>query len=139
MTIWQGVGARDYAGRWNSKGVTVACASESRALAAIEQLVHLIPPQLLDAYVVSGITLEEDQVERVDRAALPRNWRDAVAPSALRRIGDEWAAAGRSLALAVPSAVVEGETNYLINPFHADFAAAAKSAPVPYSFDPRLK
>ena len=36
-------------------------------------------------------------------------------------------------------AVVEGEVNYLINPSHPDFAAAAKSPPTPFVFDPRLK
>lgn len=138
-TMWQGAGARDYGGRWNSKGVAVAYASESRALAAMEQLVHLIPPQLLERYVASSITLEQHQIERVDLTLLPPNWRNAVAPPALRRIGDAWAASARSLALAVPSAVVEGETNYLINPLHPDFAPAIKSPPTAFTFDPRLK
>ncbi|HEY8665339.1 MAG TPA: RES family NAD+ phosphorylase [Tepidisphaeraceae bacterium] len=138
-TMWQGAGARDHGGRWSSKSVAIAYASQSRALAAMEQLVHLIPPRLLSGYVVSSITLEEGQVERVDLAVLPPNWREPIAPPALRRFGDQWAAAGRSLALAVPSAVVGGEINYLINPLHPEFAASAKSAPVPYAFDPRLK
>jgi RES domain-containing protein len=137
--MWQGSGARDHGGRWNSKGVAIVYASESRALAAMEQLVHLIPPQLLNDYLVSSITFEEIQVQRVDPAALPANWHNPVAPPALRHLGDAWAAAASSLALAVPSAVVEGETNYLINPLHPDFASAPKSAPVSYLFDPRLK
>jgi RES domain-containing protein len=137
--MWLGVGARDHGGRWNSCGIAVAYASESRALAAMEQLVHLIPPQLLGAFVVSSIALADRQIERVDLSRLPRNWRNPVAPASLRRIGDKWVSSMRTLALAIPSAVVDGEANYLINPQHPDFAGARKSRPAPFKFDRRLK
>ena len=36
-----GTGARIFGGRWNNKGVSIIYASESRALATLEYLVHV--------------------------------------------------------------------------------------------------
>jgi RES domain-containing protein len=38
----------------------------------------------------------------------------------------------------VPSAIVETEANYLLNPVHAAFASVKVSAPVPFELDARL-
>src|SRR5205085_79270 len=131
-------GAREFGGRWNSKGVAVVYAAENRSLAAMEQLVHLVKPRVLRGYVIATITFDDSQVRRVDPARLPRRWDASVAPRALRRYGDEWAAAGNYPVLAVPSAVIRGEWNYLLNPVHPDFAGLRKSKPVPFLYDARL-
>jgi RES domain-containing protein len=138
-TMWSGAGARDYGGRWNSKGVAVVYASESRSLAAMEQLVQMLPRRVLDGFVVASIRFDERQMRALVAARLPRHWREPVAPPSLRRCGDEWIALGESAVLAVPSAVVAGERNYLINPAHPEFAAMIRSKPTPFTFDPRLK
>jgi len=137
-TIWSGAGAKDHGGRWNSKGVAVVYASENRSLAAMEQLVHMVPPRVLRGYVISSIEFEQKQVERVNIKTLPAGWDRAVPLAALRRIGDEWVAKGESVALAAPSAVVRGEWNFLINPAHHHFDALVKSAPVRFVYDNRL-
>ncbi|MBI2497892.1 MAG: RES domain-containing protein, partial [Opitutae bacterium] len=41
-------------------------------------------------------------------------------------------------ALRVPSVVVPGEFNYLLNPAHPDFKRVKIGKPEPFSFDPRL-
>jgi RES domain-containing protein len=43
-----------------------------------------------------------------------------------------------SVALRVPSIVVDGEFNYLLNPLHPDFAQLKIGEPRRFSFDPRL-
>lgn len=136
--VWSGAGARDHGARWNSKGVAVVYASQSIALAAMEQLVHLIPPRVLDGFVVASITFDSKQMDRVESKALPANWSDAVAPVGLRQYGDKWIAAARAPVLAVPSAVIMGEWNYLINPAHPAFAKMTKSSPEPFAHDRRL-
>jgi RES domain-containing protein len=74
-----------------------------------------------------------------DGAALrPPGWNEPVAPAGLRKFGDDWVAAADSVVLAVPSAVVPGEWNYLINPTHPDFAGLTKTPPGPFLFDHRL-
>ncbi len=138
-TIWSGIGAREFGGRWNSKGVAVAYASENRSLAAMEQLVHLVPPRVLRGYVISSIEFEDSQVQRLNIKNLPVGWDRAVPPAALRNLGDDWVARGDSVALAVPSAIIRGEWNYLFNPAHVEFDALVKSAPVQFIFDKRLR
>jgi len=44
----------------------------------------------------------------------------------------------RSPVLQVPSLVVNGEFNYVLNPRQADFGQLKIGAPVSFSFDPRL-
>ena len=136
--IWSGIGAREYGGRWNSKGLAVVYASESRALAAMEQLVRLIKPRALSGYVVASITFSESQLLRVDEASLPRGWDSAVAPPPLRKFGDDWVGLARSPLLAVPSAIIRGEWNFLINPAHAEFGRLKKSRVRPFVYDNRL-
>ena len=137
-SIWSGAGARDHGGRWNSRGVAVVYTAESRALAAMEQLVHLVKPRILVGYVVASIAFDDRLLQRVDPAALPRGWDAPVAPPALRRYGDAWVAAGRSPVLAVPSAIIPGEWNYLFNPQHPQFPVMTKSKPERFVYDRRL-
>lgn len=137
-SIWSGIGAKITGGRWNSRGIAVIYAAESRALAAMEQLVHLIKPRLLSGYVIASITFDASLVQRISVASLPRGWSNPVAPSSLKRIGDRWIAAGKFPVLAVPSAVIRGEWNYLINPAHPKFHKLQKTRPVPFKYDQRL-
>jgi len=40
--------------------------------------------------------------------------------------------------LAVPSAIIPRERNYLLNPAHRDFKAIRIGAPEPFGLDPRM-
>jgi len=137
-SIWSGVGARDYGGRWNSKGVAVVYTAQSKSLAALEQLVNQIKARILNGFVVARIQFDDSQLRRISPSDLPAGWASAIAPPALRQFGDEWVAAGKSAVLAVPSAVIPGEWNHLFNPAHIDFAEMAKSPPEPFAYDDRL-
>jgi RES domain-containing protein len=137
-TMWSGIGARDYGGRWNSKGVAVVYTAENRSLAALEQLIHLVKPRVLRGYVLSTITFDEDRVERIEVNGLPVGWDDPVTPPVLRAYGDKWVAAGKFPVLAVPSASTRGEWNFLINPAHPEFDGLAKSDPEEFVYDDRL-
>jgi RES domain-containing protein len=138
-SIWSGIGARDNPGRWNSLGIAVIYAAENRSLAALEQLVHLVKPRILNAYLIASIRFSDTQIRRVTERDLPKGWDKPVAPPELKRFGDELVARGAQPVLAVPSAVIRGEWNYLINPAHPDFKAMAKSTPKRFSFDNRLR
>ncbi|WP_300154168.1 RES family NAD+ phosphorylase [Solidesulfovibrio sp.] len=134
-----GIGAKDYGGRWNDKGIAVVYAASSLSLAALEILVHVADYALLGGIDYSCIRLDfaPGLVARVDAAALPADWQDLEHP-ACKRSGSEWARGALRPVLAVPSAVIALETNYLLNPLHPDFARIAASAPQPFSFDARL-
>ena len=52
--------------------------------------------------------------------------------------GDAWFDAGASVALRVPSVVVSGEFNLLLNPEHPDMSRVTIGNPTSFLFDPRL-
>jgi RES domain-containing protein len=75
---------------------------------------------------------------RITAAELPDDWRDFGAREHLRTLGGEWIASGTSAVLAVPSAVVPAETNYLLNPRHPSFSKITIGTPHTFLTDPRL-
>lgn len=132
-----GSGARKYGGRWNSPGTSIVYTSETQSLAVLEMLVHLEQPDLLQRYVLIGVTIHEALIEKLDRCRLSRHWQTAP-PIELRAIGDEWASRNTSVALQVPSALVAAENNLLLNPAHAEFHKLVIGDPVSFAFDRRL-
>lgn len=134
-TAFSGEGARLYGGRWNSPGTGVVYTSGSKALAALESLVHLNPPVIFKCVAIP-IEFDDALVEKL--TALPLDWTEKPPPPANMEIGDLWAKAARSAVLELPSAIIPGEPNYLLNPAHPDFNKIAIGKPEPFSFDPRL-
>ena len=132
-----GEGARLYGGRWNRIGLPVVYAAQSRSLALLEMLVQDEP--LRAHYVlipaVIGKAVSRSSISMSD---LPANWRNPQHRDALQAIGQRWLASGESCVLAVPSAVVPSELNYLINPLHADFAKIKIGKPEALETDSRL-
>jgi RES domain-containing protein len=136
-SAFDGEGARLNGGRWNSVGVRVAYASESIALASLEVLVGLQNSSVLASYFLISAQIDEASVETLPLVSLPANWRNHPPAPDTQAIGDLWVVEQRSLVLRVPSAIVEAESNYLINPAHPDFGRIKASPPMPYAFDAR--
>jgi RES domain-containing protein len=130
--------ARIYGGRWNSPGTAMVYTAQSQSLAALEMLVHLDSPELLNRYVLFQVSIDPVLVEDLDPTTLPRNWKADPAPARVRAIGDDWVAGGASAVLRVPSTLVPGESNFLLNPRHKDFAGLRIGKALPFQFDPRL-
>lgn len=137
-TAFNGEGARIAGGRWNSPGSAVVYTSGSLALAALEIVVHVARAELLGSYVAFSCEFAESLVERVSLSDLPRDWRTSPVPPDTQAFGDEWLGRARSAVLAVPSAIIDVESNYLLNPAHRDFRKVRISAARPFSFDGRL-
>ena len=138
-TAFSGEGARRFAGRWHPVGMSVVYTSLSLSLAAMEMLVHLDPAVLPDDLVSLAATVpaEPATCERIGVETLPTDWRRIGLPE-LQAIGAAWVHAGRSLTLLVPSAVIEGEWNALLNPLHPDMAKLTCDLAKPFFFDARL-
>ena len=134
-TAFSGEGAAATGGRWNSRGVPVVYASATQALAVLESLVHLNPPVRFQ-YVAFRIEFEDALVTNPD--FLPEDWTLEPPGPASKLVGDAWVRASRSAVLAVPSAVIPMESNYLLNPAHPDFKKISIGKPLPFAFDPRL-
>jgi len=137
-TAFDGEGARLYGGRWNSRGLTVVYVAASPALAALEMLVHVGNSGVLASYVSIACAFDAAHVLRLDRQRLPKDWRSSPALPELALVGDAWLKDGTSAVLDVPNAIIPDESNYLLNPRHADFAAITIGRPQPFEFDLRL-
>jgi len=137
-TAFSGEGSRRAGGRFNHPGTPVVYTSESLALAELEVLVNLPTDRLLASYVAFRANIPEADVETLDPDRLPSNWRDAPAPLSIRAIGEDWIAAGVSVALRVPSAVVPAEKNVLLNPNHPGMERIEISGPFDPEVDDRL-
>jgi len=136
-TAFDGEGARLFGGRWNSRGTRVVYTSATLSLAALESLVHLTPPVTFK-YVAIPIEFDDDLVEALPVRALPADWTDEPPPVSTKTIGDGWVKEARSAILELPSVIIPGEKNYLLNPGHAGYKKIKVGKPKPFSFDPRL-
>jgi len=134
-TAFSGQGAAKMGGRWNSRGVAVVYTSGTKSLAALETLVHLNPPVLF-RYVAFHIEFDEALVETLD--TLPPDWQAEPAGPSTKVLGDGWVREARSAVLGVPSIIISGEPNYLLNPAHSDFKKIAIGSLEAFAFDPRL-
>ncbi len=138
-SAFDGEGARLYGGRWNNPGTAVIYTAQSQSLAALELLVHLQASHLLMSYCSISVDCEDALIETVDPHRLASNWRDYPAPSVHQQFGDRWASERRSVVLQVPSVVIPGEFNFIVNPGHPDFDRLVIGPPNPFEFDLRLK
>jgi RES domain-containing protein len=137
QTAFSGDGAKRYGGRWNRKGVPMVYTSGSQALAMLEMLVQDDP--LRARYVVIPAAIPPRvAIERLSPDDLPSGWRDIAGRERLQAIGTAWARERRSAVLAVPSAVVPAELNYLLNPLHPSFSQIRIGEPEELVTDLRL-
>lgn len=136
-TAFSGEGAAKTGGRWNSRGVPVVYTSSTKSLAALESLVHLNPPVFFK-YVAIRIKFDDALLEIVPAKNLPADWREEPPPPSSKAVGDAWVEEARSAVLALPSVLISGEPNYLLNPAHRDFKKISLGQAEAFAFDPRL-
>jgi RES domain-containing protein len=138
-TAFSGAGGLDAAGRWHHKGQPIVYAAATLSLAALEYLVHLGRRDAKVSLVsVRAAIPDVVDVEVIDVTSLPKNWDSSPPVASTMALGTEWCVEVRSAILKVPSVIVPGEFNYLLNPQHPDFKLIEISKPEPFSFDPRL-
>jgi len=136
-TAFRGAGGLYVASRWNHLGTPMVYTATSRALAALEFFVNLDLSQAPDALLMGQATVPDELIEALDESLLAPDWRE-LDNLACRDLGSGWAASRRSLALQVPSVVVDGDSNLILNPAHPDFNKVVFGEPVPFRFDPRM-
>ena len=111
--------------------------STSRALAALELLVHLTTPG------------SRKMPRTLITVSLPRKlvggelwqdegWRDDPPGKPSTDQGDDWLAYGKTAGVLAPSALIPEEHNLLLNPRHDDFPQVKVRQNSLFFFDPRL-
>lgn len=134
-----GTGAFLFRYRWNSKGIEVVYTASSRALAMAEVWVHLPVTLIPEDYVMLEIEIPDSvKVEELDVSRLSGDWNDFPHPDETKELGDEFFRSGRGCILKVPSAVVKGDCNFLINPKHPDMKFIKIVGVVDFPFDKRM-
>nr|MBC7613211.1 RES family NAD+ phosphorylase [Pseudopedobacter sp.] len=136
--------APGFAGRWNSEGEGMIYTGGSASLSCLEVLAHKsgaalnsgkfsmavieIPHQLL----INEISLKQLQLSNSE-------WYRVLYYPITQKLGNQWIEERKSAVLKVPSAIVDREYNFLLNPFHLDFSKIKVVDIIPFNFDTRLK
>jgi len=135
-TAMDGEGAFLFGGRWNRPGTRMVYLAESKSLAAMEIIVHVDRSLLSIPYIAIPVTFTDNLLHQLH--PLPQEWNNMVAPTSTMQAGDNWVKSQLSPLLQVPSVVVPGENNYLLNPTHPAIQDVQTGNPEPFTFDLRL-
>lgn len=117
-----GFGAAKFGARWNSKGIEVVYLASSRALALAEVVVHLSLSNLPSNFCMVTVNIPDKFViNTIDCLILDSDWNSFPETVTTQKMGDLFVETNKYCVLKVPSAVVKGDFNYVINPHHPDF------------------
>jgi RES domain-containing protein len=134
-----GMGARLTGGRWNSKGLSLVYTSSSRALCMAEMAVHLPLGIMPHDYCLAQILIPDSTIiEPLDIKKWPKGWNQFPVIAATQKIGDKFIIDHKHAVLKVPSAVVQGDFNYLINPLHTGIKKIKIRGIESFTFDERF-
>src|SRR5476651_190456 len=115
-----GTGARLKGGRWNPAGIPVIYASESISLALLEVLANALTLTEIQLMQLMEINIPDNTGDHaIKLQQLKKNWH--LDFEYTQWMGKEVLNARGSLLVQCPSAIIQKEKNYLINPLHPDF------------------
>lgn len=113
--------------------------SSSRALSMAEIAVHTPLGCLPADYFMVEIGIpSEISIKEIFEEELPQNWRSFGNRHLTQLIGDNFIKENKYLVLKVPSAVVQGDFNILINPGHKEKDKIKVLKTEEFLFDQRL-
>lgn len=135
---FSGKGAKTYGGRWNPVGFPMVYLAQSLSLAILELIVHLEDDSDISGFVAIPVTFDSALVQVAPSTQLPANWLNLPVSEQSQNFGKQWLEANQNLVLQVPSSVVPGENNFLINPRHPQFSQLKIGPPQPLHIDQRI-
>ncbi|MEO7263489.1 MAG: RES family NAD+ phosphorylase [Ferruginibacter sp.] len=132
-----GTGAKLYGGRWNSIGFPALYCTQNLSLAVLEILVrtgiNILPPE----YSVIKLDIPEKvTVQKILNSKLKPGWKTDI--ESTQWMGTEFLRNAKNAVLEIPSAIVDVEFNFLINPIHTDFKKIKLISAEKFEFDKRL-
>lgn len=134
-----GKGAALFGYRWNSKGIEMVYTAESRALAMAEVAVHLTLATLPDDYMIIEIEIPDNiELDTIDVNTLDLDWNSYPYSFKTQQIGDDFVRSSKACVLKVPSAVVKGDFNFLLNPNHPDIKKIKIIGTMEFPLDQRI-
>jgi RES domain-containing protein len=134
-----GKGSSFKGARWNSIGIDMIYTAESRALAMAEVMVHFTAAMLPADYMMVILDIPDDlSIQQVSVDSLPPDWNVFPYLTSTQSIGDSFIRENRNAILLVPSAVVQGDFNLLLNPHHPEFKKVTIQKTVKFPLDNRF-
>lgn len=135
----EGLGSKLYGGRWNNIGIPCIYTSESRALAILEYAVNIELIMVPKKLAITIYEAPEDTFFNSTTNNLPSDWKDSPAPFSTKEYGSKLFLNISYLGLKLPSAIVQGEFNYLINPLSSKLTLLKIIGVEDFIFDQRIK
>ena len=133
-----GEGAWLHGGRWNPPGLHAVYLAESRALAALEIIVHAPREVMSLEWRIIEVEVPDELIQAVSIADLPAAWQTLPSSLTARNFGAKWLRGRRALALKLPSVIIPEEHSLMLNPRHADVVKLRVSKPRKFELDPRF-
>lgn len=133
-----GEGAWLHGGRWNPPGLHAVYLAESRALAALEIIVHAPREVISLDWRIIEVEVPDELIQAVSRADLPAVWQALPSSLTARNFGAKWLRARKALAIRLPSVVMPEEHTLMLNPRHEDVVKLRLSKPKEFRLDPRF-
>jgi RES domain-containing protein len=129
-----GQGAFLYGGRWNSPGQHALYTSENNLLAALEVAVRVPLSKISKDFVMVPISLPDSN--EIHLPSLKKNWNQDTTYTQAQ--GDRFLKERKHLVMKIPSALMLGTFNYIINPRHESIRHVKALPSGPLVFDDRL-
>lgn len=134
-----GKGAALKGARWNSVGVELIYTAANRSLAMAEVAVHFTLATLPADYCMVTLYIPDTlPVSRISLKSLPENWNAFHYHPSTQTIGDKFVSENACSILKAPSAVTQGDFNFLLNPAHPDFGRIKIKKVEKFPFDKRI-
>ena len=134
-----GIGGLYSWGRWHKKGNRIIYTSETRSLAAWEKFVHISSLSLIpDDLVMIKIEIPVNRIKVLTGQELKKGWKAFPYIKQTLEIGTSFLQEPDNLILKVPSAVIDNEFNYLINPGSTHITECNIQEVKEFNFDKRI-
>lgn len=132
-----GTGAKLFGGRWNTAGIPVLYTTENISLAVLEILVRTTIDLIPLHYYLLKLELPDNLgITIINKSKLKKEWKNDV--SYTQWMGSEFLRSGKSVALKIPSAIIDEEHNFILNTEHTEFKKIKITSSKKFSFDKRL-
>ena len=115
-----GEGARLNGGRWNHKLTPCIYTSENRALAILEYTVNVNIDDIPRSLSVTKFEIPDRYIKSLSISELPIDWKNVPAPASTKDYGTKLLKELTASIFKIPSAIIEDEFNYLLNPLHSE-------------------
>lgn len=132
-----GTGAKLFGGRWNDVGYPALYCTQYVSLAVLEILVrtgtNFLP---VDYHLIQIAIPAKLFIQKIQKNKLKKDWK--TDSEYTQWIGTEFLKTAVHPVLEIPSAIVDDENNFLLNPDHEDFKKIKIVSIAKFDFDHRL-